>query len=114
MRLMTTRRFGITFLFMFRKILLPALLLSALAAGGCRDKPAEEATRIKPRMDFGHEEFGIGKPHTPNQDCNRQIDALLDDVRRCYNTRGDDGCQSLQQNRNQRIAQIKNSARCRR
>ncbi len=112
---MTTRRFGITFLFMFRKILLPALLLSALTAGGCRDKPAaEEAARIKPRMDFGQEEFGIGKAHTPNHACNRQIDALLDEVRRCYNTRGDAGCQSLQQNRNQRIARIKNSAHCRR
>ncbi len=99
---------------MDRKNLLPVLLLAAVVAGGCRDKPAEETTRIRPRMDFGPEEFGIGKAHTPNPSCNRQIDALLDDVRRCYNNRGDAGCQSLQQNRNQRIAQIKNSARCRR
>lgn len=111
---MTTRRFGITFLIMIRKILLPVLLLVVVVAGGCRDQPKEDAARIKPRMDFGPEEFGIGKAHTPNPACNRQIDALLDDVRRCYNTRGDAGCQSLQQNRNQRIAQIKNSARCRR
>ncbi|OGI41611.1 MAG: hypothetical protein A2140_00160 [Candidatus Muproteobacteria bacterium RBG_16_62_13] len=96
------------------KNLLAALLLAAVVTGGCRDKPAGEETRIKPRMDFGPEEFGIGKTHTPNQTCNRQIDALLDDVRSCYNTRGDAGCQSLQQNRNRRIAQIKNSARCRR
>jgi len=85
-----------------------------MIAGGCRDKPGDNAQRIKPRTDFAPEEFGIGKTHTPSQTCNRQIDALLEEVRRCYNERGDAGCQSLQQNRNQRIAQIKNSARCRR
>lgn len=111
---MTTRRFGTTFLIMVRKILLPALLLAAVVAGGCRDQPKEDAARIKPRMDFAPEEFGIGKAHTPSQACNRQIDALLEEVRRCYNTRGDAGCQALQQNRNQRITQLKNSVRCRR
>ena len=94
------------------RILLLALLLAAVVAGGCRDKPAADTARIKPRMDFAPEEFGIGKAHTPNQACNRQIDTLLEEVRRCYNTRGDQGCQSLQQNRNQRIAQLKNSVRC--
>lgn len=111
---MTTQRFGITFPAMIRTILLPILLLVAILAGGCRDKPADEVARIKPRMDFSPEEFGIGKAHTPNATCNRQIDALLDEVRRCYNTRGDTDCQSLQQNRNQRITQIKNQIRCRR
>lgn len=96
------------------RILLSALLLAAVAAGGCRDNPKEDTARIKPRMDFAPEEFGIGKTHTPNQACNRQIDALLEEVRRCYNTRGDAGCQALQQNRNQRITQLKNSVRCRR
>lgn len=111
---MTTHRFGTTFLIMIRKILLPALLLAAVAAAGCRDNPKEDTARIKPRMDFAPEEFGIGRAHTPSQTCNRQIDALLEEVRRCYNERGGAGCQALQQNRNQRIAQIKNSARCRR
>jgi hypothetical protein len=91
------------------------LLLVALVPGGCRDNPKPEDTaRIRPRTDFTAGEFGIGKAHTPNAACNREIDALLEDVRRCYNTRGDAGCQSLLQNRNGRIAQLKNSVRCRR
>lgn len=111
---MTTSLNSATLMAMIRRILLPALLLAAVVAGGCRDKPAADTARIKPRMDFAPEEFGIGKAHTPNQICNHQIDTLLEEVRRCYNTRSDQGCQSLQQNRNQRITQLKNSVRCRR
>jgi len=91
-------------------LILPGLLVAV----GCRnDKPPAPAL-IQPRSDFAPDEFGIGKPHTPSASCNRTIDALLDEVRRCYNSRGGETCRSLQQERNRRVAGLKNSVRCQR
>jgi len=108
-----TNACALTLAGMNNRSLLALLLLGALAGAGCRDKPPDPAP-IQPRADFAPEEFGIGKPHTPDPACNRSIDALLDKVRRCYNSRGGDACQLLQAGHNRRIARLKNSVRCRR
>lgn len=88
------------------------LLLTVVA--GCKEPPPEPHVPTVPRTDFGPEEFGIGRPHTTNQACNREIDFLLDEVRRCFNERPGENCARLQQQRSQEIARFKNSARCQR
>jgi len=97
---------------------LAALLLGALAImatiTGCKPKPpADVPLNIKPRTDFTPADFGIGRPHTQNRVCNREIDRLLDQTRLCFNSHPDGGCDVLQQSNSDRIARLKNSERCR-
>jgi hypothetical protein len=84
--------------------------LAALVAA-C-DKPAPEEPP-KPRWQYTQEDFAIGKPHTKNVRCNREIDELLEQIRGCFNTREHAACDSLQQQNSQKIARLKNATRCR-
>ena len=88
----------------------------ALVAGGCKKSPPPDApSRTPQRTDFTPEEFGIGKAHTKDSSCNREIDALLEPVRLCYNNRRPEAeCSALQQANSDKIARIKNSLRCQR
>lgn len=87
----------------------------ALVAGGCKKAPPDESSRAQPRADFTPEEFGIGKAHTRDTACNREIDALLEPVRLCYNNRRPGAeCSALQAANSDKIARIKNSLRCQR
>ncbi len=90
-----------------------ALVLVATAAAACKKQPPpEEPLKTPARTDFAPEEFGIGRPHTKNTACNREIDQLLEEVRLCFNTRPGGNCDSLQQGNSGRISRIKNSLRC--
>ena len=106
------------------------LAVIVTGAAGCKQKPPPDApSRTPPRTDFAPEEFGIGRAHTKNAACNREIDQMLEQVRRCYNTQpttARDGgsaenagaafppaeCDLLQRTDSDKIAQLKNTARC--
>lgn len=90
-----------------------ACLAILAAAVGCKQKPPpDDAVHIQPRTDFSREDFGIGRPHTRNAACNREIDRLLDETRLCFNRRPGEGCDRLQQANSDRITRLKNSDRC--
>ena len=90
------------------------LMLLALVVGGCKKAPPETPSRTPHRTDFAPGEFGIGKAHSKNAACNREIDALLEPVRQCYNSgRPEAECSALQQANSDQIARVKNSLRCR-
>jgi len=89
------------------------LLALAVVISGC-EKPAETPVKIERRRDFTPEEFGVGRPHTANAACNREIDRLLDATRLCFNSRPETECNRLQEANAQTIARLKGTARCRR
>jgi hypothetical protein len=89
--------------------------LAILAIAGCKPKPpADVLLNLKPRTDFTPADFGIGRPHTRDQACNREIDRLLNETRLCFNSHPDGGCDALQQSNSDRIGRLKNSERCQR
>lgn len=92
------------------------LALAVLAVLTACDKSTETEPykKTEHRRDFAPEEFGIGRLHTQDRACNREIDQLLDAVRICYNTRPETECATLQEKQSDRITQLKNSTRCRR
>jgi len=99
------------------RISIAVMMFLAVVAGGCRKAPPspDEPSRTPQRTDFTPEEFGIGKAHTKDTGCNREIDALLEPVRLCYNNRRPEAeCSALQQANSDKIARIKNSLRCQR
>jgi len=79
---------------------------------GCEKAPEPEH-KIERRTDFAPEEFGVGRPHTRNAACNREIDRLLDATRLCFNSRPEPECNRLQEQHAQTIARLKGTARCR-
>jgi hypothetical protein len=89
-------------------------LLAALLAPACKPKPPPDDGRlhIVQRRDFTPAEFGIGRPHTPDPACNREIDILLDEVRHCFNDRPSPACDRLQEANSASITRLKNSRRC--
>ncbi|MEW6331068.1 MAG: hypothetical protein AB1560_06395 [Pseudomonadota bacterium] len=93
--------------------LIALAVLAALAACG-KGPDTEPYKKTEHRRDFAPEEFGIGRQHTRDSACNREIDQLLDAVRVCYNTRTEAECVALQQRQADRIARLKNSLRCQR
>jgi len=92
------------------------ICVCALAlAGGCKPKapPDDGKAHTVQRTDYAPEDFGIGRQHTPDTSCNRDIDRLLDEVRLCFRNRGATGaCDSLQKRNAERIARLKNTVRC--
>ena len=66
----------------------------------------------KPGWEYTREDFGIGNKHTPNADCNRQIDLLLDEIRNCFNTHLAPECEALQRKNSEKIGQLRRSRRC--
>lgn len=91
------------------------LAASLLALAGCSDSrpPAEDKLQL-PKYKFDAEDFGVGRKHTPNVACNRQIDKLLEEIRACYNAKPAEACLPVQDKNNNRIGHLKNSMRCRR
>lgn len=99
---------------MTRVLAIVMLASLAMLAAGCKPKPpADVPLNLKPRTDFTPADFGIGRPHTQNRACNREIDRLLDQTRLCFNSHPDGGCDALQQSNSDRIGRLKNSERCR-
>lgn len=89
--------------------------LCAISLAACKQKPpSDQPSRTPPRTDFTPEEFGIGRKHTPDAACNREIDQMLEQVRLCYNSRPMDECDRLRSADSDKIARMKNSTRCRR
>jgi len=93
-----------------------AITLLALSLAACHKAPAEAPPEIKTehRSDFTPEEFGIGRAHTRNTRCNREIDQLLEQIRECVNENSAVNCDTQQQDNNNRIARLENSLRCQR
>jgi hypothetical protein len=88
------------------------LVVALLAVAGC-EQPASEAPSPTPhRTDFAPEDFGVGRTHTKNAGCNREIDQLLVGVRDCYNTRPTAECDRLRRTISDKIGRLKNSTRC--
>lgn len=88
-----------------------ALFLVTISA--CKQKPPPEPpARTPPRTDFSAAEFGIGRKHTPDAACNREIDQMVEQVRQCYNTRPTAECDVLRSADSAKIARLKNSMRC--
>lgn len=87
-----------------------------LALCACENSRINSSSEVKTphRTDFAPEEFGIGRSHTKNPGCNRQIDELLDQIRVCYNGRSDTDCAALQRANSDHIGKLKNSRHCRR
>lgn len=93
-----------------------AITLLALSLAACHKPPPEAPPEINTehRSDFTPEEFGIGRPHTRNASCNREIDQLLEQIRECVNKNSTVNCDTQQQANNNRIARLENSLRCQR
>lgn len=88
-------------------------IMVTLVVGGCKQKPPpDQPSRTPPRTDFSPEEFGIGRKHTKSVACNREIDQLLEQVRRCYGSRPTAECEVLQRGNSDKIARLKNTSRC--
>jgi hypothetical protein len=97
------------------KLSTPFLVVTLLVVAGCEQQPASDAPSTTPhRRDFAPEDFGVGRAHTKNAVCNRQIDQLLGQVSDCYNTRPTAECDQQMRTSSDKIARIKNSSRCRR
>lgn len=91
------------------------IALCGISLAACKQKPPpDQPSRTPPRTDFTPEEFGIGRKHTPDAACNREIDQMLEQVRQCYNTRPMAECDRLRSADSDKIARMKNSTRCRR
>lgn len=90
------------------------LALAVLAVlPACKQKPPEDVVlHTVQRQDFSPEEFGIGRKHTPDRACNVDIDQLLDETRRCFNSRPSSACERLQEANAAKIGRLKNSERC--
>lgn len=89
--------------------------MAALVVVACKKSPPPDdgKAHIAPRTDYAPEEFGIGRHHTPDRNCNRDIDRLLDEVRLCYKSQGvSASCDKLQQRNSERITRLKNTVRC--
>ena len=97
------------------KAMFVLLMAAAMTLGvsGCKkQKEPEGPARIVPRNDFAPEEFGIGKAHTRNFSCNREIDSYLNEIRKCFNSHTAEACEDLQRNRSDKINRLKNAAHC--
>jgi hypothetical protein len=88
------------------------VVLAAVAVTACKKPPPPEAERIVPRNDFAPEEFGIGRAHTKNFACNREIDGYLEEIRKCYNAHNMEACEGLHRQRSEKINRLKNAAHC--
>lgn len=88
-----------------------AVILASVAA--CKQKaPPDAPSHTPPRTDFAPEDFGVGRAHTKNTVCNREIDLMLERMRRCYNTQATAECDTLRRAESDKITRLKNSRRC--
>ena len=93
------------------------VLAIAVLAGSsaCKQKPPPDdgKSHTIQRTDYDPEEFGIGRNHTRDSACNRDIDQLLDEIRLCYKERGTaTKCEVVQERNSEKIKRLKNSVRC--
>jgi hypothetical protein len=93
------------------------VLAIAMLAGvsACKQKPPTDdgKSHTVQRTEYDPEEFGIGRQHTRDQACNRDIDRLLDEIRLCYKELGTAArCEVVQERNSEKIKRLKNSVRC--
>jgi len=93
---------------------LPAGICILAMLTACDWKPEKEKdTRIIQRTDYSPDEFGMGRRHTPNRGCNRDIDALLNEIRLCLKNYGvSDKCDNVQKKASKKISHMKHTIRC--
>ena len=84
-----------------------------LAITACSEPPPyAPSAKTAHRSDFAPEEFGIGRSHTRNARCNREIDRMLNEIRNCYNTGPEADCDALQRTNSDRIGRLTIARRC--
>ncbi len=93
---------------MTKRLLTVLMLVAGWNLVSCKDQPPPP----KPHYIYTQEDFGMGRAHTHNESCNREIDRLLNETRLCYNAPESTNCQALQDRNSQQIARLKNSQRC--
>ncbi|GEM_PF-3650675 len=93
-----------------KTICLTLLLLSTLPAHA--EAPAPGAAPTDPKFQYSPEDFGVGRRHTGNTWCSRQIDALLEETRTCFNTRPAAECEALQKKNSKKAGNYIKSPRC--
>ena len=98
-----------------RRVLCLTAAATALLLGACEKSKIESSadTKTEYRTDFTPEEFGIGRPHTKNSECNERIDSLLEQIRACYNGGSGADCTALQHTNSDKIGKLKNTEHCR-
>ncbi len=92
-----------------KKILALAIWLLSVPAYA---EPAGGSAAPGPNFQFTPEDFGIGRKHTPNTSCNREVDKILEDTRQCFNTRPAAECDDTQKKNSKKIATYTKSPRC--
>lgn len=85
-------------------------LLTVVATA--QDRATPDTGAAKPRLKWAPEEFGIGRKHTANARCNRQIDKLLEDNLNCFNTRPSTECEPLMKKNTKAMGVYIRSPRC--
>jgi hypothetical protein len=100
-----------------KTITVPAALLLAatallLATTIHAEPPAQGAPPTDPNFKFSKEDFGVGRKHTPNAWCNKQIDKLLDEVRDCFNSNPATECEALKAKNTKKMGGYIKNPRC--
>jgi hypothetical protein len=89
------------------------LICLLIVLSACEKESEKEIKPVVQRTEYSPEEFGMGRRHTPDRACNRNIDALLNKIRLCYKNSGvSKKCDAVQQSSNDSIKKLKHSIRC--
>ncbi len=81
----------------------------------CKENPVpapEPPSAPKPGWEYTPQDFGIGRKHTANATCNREIDQILGETLNCFNTRSPQACEALQKQNSAKIGAYIRSLRC--
>ncbi len=87
------------------------LMLTTLCTAAALGADAPKDGTAAP-LQYSEEDFGIGRKHTPNAWCNRQIDKLLEDTRQCVNTHAAGECDTRMKKNSQKMGGYIRSPRC--
>lgn len=92
--------------------IVPMALAVAFASTlvACKKEPPPEPPKL--RYQYTPEDFGVGRAHTKNAACNKEIDRLIEEFRVCHNTPSATNCDALQADNSKEIMRIKNSVYC--
>jgi hypothetical protein len=93
-------------------IVLGAFLALLAVGASAQNTGAPNSAPEKARPQWDPEEFGIGRKHTANARCNRQIDKILEENRNCFNTRPTAECDALMKKNSKKMGSYIRSPRC--
>jgi len=87
-----------------------AAVLLAVAAPALTQASGSAPT--DPAFQYTPGDFGVGRKHTANAWCNREIDKLLDETRRCFNAHPASECDALQKKNSKKVGGYIKSSHC--